>query len=89
MSFYTGSNFGERAMTNDSGTRAGTCIAEKNSFCAIVDRPLYLKIIKKLNQEKIARITKFLRQIEFIRCWSVKEVLALYYMLKLETFKLG
>jgi len=49
MSFFTGSNFGERAMTNDSGTRAGTCIAEKNSFCAIVDRPLYLKIIKKLN----------------------------------------
>jgi len=89
MSFTSGQNFGEGAMNSESGTRGGTCIAEEMTFCALVDRKTYVKIIRKLNQEKVTRITRFLRQLEFIRYWSVKEVLALYYMLTLKTFKLA
>jgi hypothetical protein len=74
-------------MNSEEGVRGGTCIAEENTFCAIVDRATYVKIIRKLNQEKMARITRFLRQIEFIRFWSVKEVLSLNYLLTLNSIK--
>lgn len=74
-------------MNSEGGVRGGTCIAEQNSFCAIVDRATYVKIIRKLNQEKMSRITRFLRQIEFIRYWTVKEVLSFNYLLKLRIVK--
>ena len=61
MSFFEGQNFGEGAMNNEQGTRGGTCIAEEETFCAIIDRATYVKIMRKLNQEKVTRITKFLR----------------------------
>ena len=61
MSFESGSSFGELAMQSEKAVRGGTCTSDGESFCAIVDRNSYVKIIKKLNQETVTRITKFLR----------------------------
>ena len=62
-------------------------MAFEDSFCAIVDRTTYTKIIKRINQEKIANISRFLRQIDFMRNWSQKEILTFSYLMNLKTFE--
>jgi hypothetical protein len=62
-------------------------MAFDDSFCAIVDRTTYTKIIKRINQEKIANISRFLRQIDFMKNWSQKEILTFSYLMNLKTFE--
>lgn len=61
MTFHDGQNFGDKSMLGESCLRYGTCIAEKNTFCVIIHGKIYVKVLRKANQEKLNQITRFLR----------------------------
>lgn len=65
----------------------GTIIATQTTFCVVVEKDIYLKVLNKLNIEKVQRMTKFLRQIEFMQNWTTKEILQINYLFKLREYK--
>lgn len=65
----------------------GSIIATQTTFCVVVEKDLYLKVLHKLNVEKVQRMTRFLRQIEFMQNWTNKEIANINYLLKLREFK--
>lgn len=55
--------------------RTGTCITATDSYCALIGKNLYLKILKKLQDEQNLKMIAFLRQYELLKAWSTKELL--------------
>lgn len=51
MSYSAGYSFGEKALQTGN-PRGGTGIANTETYCAVVDKDLYLKVLNRLNQEK-------------------------------------
>lgn len=86
MTYYSGEAFGEQALQTGN-PRMGTIIATQTTFCVVVEKDIYLKVLNKLNIEKVQRMTKFLRQIEFMQNWTTKEILQINYLFKLREYK--
>jgi CRP-like cAMP-binding protein len=84
MTFQEGSSFGEKAIKNNQ-PRMGTCIAMTNCFCSLVDKGLYLKILKKLQDEQNIRMIAFLKQYEFLQQWNSRELLNFSFLLENKT----
>ena len=47
MSYGAGDSFGEKAFL-ERGTRAGTCIANEQSFCLTVQKDQYINLVKHI-----------------------------------------
>lgn len=48
-SFTEGQSFGENAILNEEIGRTGTCVAAEDTYCALVEKETYIKIVKKIN----------------------------------------
>lgn len=86
MTFNSGEAFGEKALQSGE-PRAGTCKANSETYCAVVEKELYLKVLNKLNMDKAQRMNRFLRQIKFVHAWTSKEVTTFKYLLKVKEIK--
>ena len=78
--------FGERSLLKDL-PRAGSTKCLTECYFAIVSKDSYIKLLRKVENENGAQMTRFLKQIPYIRSWINREVAQLKYLMKVEKFE--
>ena len=59
--YGAGEAFGEKSLQAGNNPRSGSCKSITDTYCAIVEKDIYLKVLNQLNLEKTHRMYMFLK----------------------------
>ncbi|CAI2385476.1 unnamed protein product [Moneuplotes crassus] len=82
VKYSNGQSFGELALINNK-PRAGTAFCEEACHFAIIDRDSYQRILGKMHQKKINKITDFLQNIKIFASLTLQTLQKLTYYMEL------
>lgn len=74
QTYQDGKSFGDITQSTKQPKQLGKCLALKETCLLEINRDLYLIKLKKINQEKLIKRSKFLRQISFMKNWPNKDI---------------
>lgn len=67
--------------------RNGTCVAVSEVVqCLEISKDQYLLKVKKVNQDRLNKQSKFLKQIPFMKKWPNKDIYEFNSFLKLQSY---